>query len=458
MGHASPEITIKQIERFDLRVPRYTSYPPVPNWQMEFTPEDHISELKKISNSRDPLSIYAHIPFCVRRCLFCACNVLITKRKDRVERYLKFITQEITRTAGYLNPRNEVIQLHFGGGTPTHLTPDQLHHLLTKLNDEFDILSDAEISIEVHPSVTSYKQLDILRDFNFNRLSLGVQDFDHNVQDRLNRHQTYDETKDLIDYARNIGFEGINIDLIYGLPYQSIKGLQKTLNQVNTISPDRIALYSYAHFPKIFRHHRTIPLEVIATGSEKLNLFLQARQSFLENEYQQIGFDHFAKKDDDLWESFKHKTLRRNFMGYTTKSGTDLIAFGWSGISELQTSYAQNSKDMSEYEQLVEKYGTATIKGHLLSEEDMIRKEVIMNLLCLGVLDYNTITKKYGEKSQPIIEIAETIFPDFEEIGFIQRKNGGWQNTPKGNIFARILASNFDVNYEQSKHLFSRSV
>ncbi|MHA2248808.1 MAG: oxygen-independent coproporphyrinogen III oxidase [Candidatus Kariarchaeaceae archaeon] len=452
------DITVDQIEKYDLRVPRYTSYPPVPNWQKQYSAEDHVSELQKIGQIDEPLSLYIHIPFCIRRCLFCACNVLVTKRKDRPERYLEYLLKEIKSTVEYLAPRNQTIQLHLGGGTPTHFTPEQLNRLFSLVFEKFNFQIDSEKSIEVHPSVTSTDHLDVLRDFGFNRLSLGVQDFDPNVQEKLNRFQTFQETSELIQYARDSGFQGINIDLIYGLPYQSPKTMSNTLEQVFDIRPDRIALYSYAHFPTIFRHHKSIPLDVISTGTHKLQLFLSARKTFLENEYQQIGFDHFALKDDELWSSFKNRSLRRNFMGYTTKAGTDLLAFGWSGISELRGSYAQNSKEMDEYEELIDKYGTATIKGHKLSDDDVLRKEVIMDILCLGILDYNALKSKFAESAEAIIQIAEKVFPEFEQINFVERYNGGWKNTPKGNIFARIIASSFDVNYEQSKHLFSRSV
>ncbi|MHA2170745.1 MAG: oxygen-independent coproporphyrinogen III oxidase [Candidatus Kariarchaeaceae archaeon] len=454
----NPEITVDQIEKYDLRVPRYTSYPPVPNWQELYHPEDYIQELQLIGQINEPLSLYIHIPFCIRRCLFCACNVLITKRKDRPERYLEYLLKEIKVTANYLTPRNQAIQLHLGGGTPTHFTPEQLDTLFAFTFDKFDFQSDAEKSIEVHPSVTTTEHIDILRDYGFNRLSLGVQDFDSNVQEKLNRFQTYQETSELIQYARDSGFHGINVDLIYGLPYQTPNTMRNTLEQVFNILPDRVALYSYAHFPNTFRHHKSIPLEVITTGSEKLQLFLDARKIFLENDYLQIGFDHFALKDDELWSSFENRSLRRNFMGYTTKAGTDLVAFGWSGISELRSSYAQNTKEMTDYENLIDKYGTATVKGHKLSNDDILRKQIIMDILCLGILDYNMVKAKFAERADEIIEIAENVFPEFEQIEFVKRYNGGWKNTPKGNIFARIIASSFDANYEQSKHLFSRSV
>ena len=282
-------------------MPRYTSYPTVPNWKSEYGPQDHLKQLKEIALKNDPLSMYIHIPFCTRRCLFCACNVLISNNKKRVDQYLSSLKKEISKNAEIVD--REVVQLHFGGGTPTHLTTNQLEDLLIHIEDKFKFSSNAERSIEIHPSVTTDEHIDVLTNHGFNRMSVGVQDFDHNVQDKLNRYQSYKETFESIEHMRNLGVQSINVDLIYGLPYQTDIGLQKTLQQLTKIRPDRIALYSYAHFPQFFRHHRKIPLEVIATGSSKLERFLDSRAFFLNNGYEQIGFDHFTLKDDDLWKS-----------------------------------------------------------------------------------------------------------------------------------------------------------
>ena len=451
-----PEISIEDIEKFDYRVPRYTSYPTVPNWQGQ-SPEDHIADLKNISDQKDPMSMYIHIPFCVRRCLFCACTTIITKDKRKSERYLTYLEKEIRFNSEIMNAR-KVNQFHFGGGTPTHLSPEQLDSLLNLVEDNYEFENNAERSIEIHPSVTTNEHIDILADHGFNRMSIGVQDFDENVQKKLNRHQTYKETYDLIEYMRNSGIRSINVDLIYGLPYQTEQGFFKTMDQLMNIQPDRVALYSYAHFPSLFKHHKLIPLDVIKTGSDKLQLFLDARKYFIEQSYEQIGFDHFTLRKDDLWESFENKSLRRNFMGYTTKAGTDMLAFGYSSISELQNSYAQNSKDMQDYERLIDKYGVATIKGHRLSDDDIMRKQIIMDLLCLGTLDESKIENKYKDKSESILNIIEEKMPQFEEIGFVQNDKNTWELTPLGFVFGRVVASSFDAYYEQSDHLFSKSI
>lgn len=452
------QLSYDLINRFDKRVPRYTSYPTVPNWSEEFGPKDYISELITRSESNDPLSIYVHIPFCVRRCLFCACTTMVTNRADKPEKYLDVLKLEIQKTRELLNARNDVIQLHLGGGTPTHLTPSQLDDLFSYIHDEFSLNSNAEKSIELHPSVTSIDHMQVLKDYGFNRISVGVQDFDPNVQKKLNRHQTYEETKEIVDFARTNGFDGVNMDLIYGLPYQTPEGFDDTIEKTFELLPDRIALYSYAHLPNIVKHQAGIPLDVIPNGSNKLDFFLMAREKFLNFGYEQIGFDHFALPEDEITKSFENKSLRRNFMGFTTKAGTDMVAFGYSGISELHTCYAQNSKDMGEYESMIQKYGVSTVKGHKMSEEDIIRKQVIMDWLCQNELDYTDLQTKYGEKAKNFIQISENLFPDFQDIDFVEITDNGWKATPTGKLFARVIASSFDEYYDASKHLFSRSI
>ncbi len=456
MSSIEDEITPELIERYDLHVPRYTSYPTVPNWSKEFKPTGFIDMIDEASHKKEPLSLYIHIPFCIRRCLFCACNVLITRREDKVKKYLLYLKKEIDSISSNLKERNDVIQIHLGGGTPTHLSPSQMADLFHHLWNRFRIEDGGELSIEVHPSVTSREHLDVLYDFGFNRLSMGVQDFDPKVQERLNRHQTFEETNELITYARKLGFESINVDLIYGLPYQSPEGFRNTLEKIEEIRPDRLAMYSYAHFPNIFRHHKHIPLVEIPQGRDKLQLFLNARRFLLDIGYRQIGFDHFALETDGLWKSFKRKTLRRNFMGYTTKRGTDLIGFGYSAISELESGYAQNTKDMLMYETSIDKVGVATAKGHYLSPEDRFRKRIIMDFLCLGEINLENLKKnKEGNK---ILSSRMEVLEHFESIGFLQKKANGWKATPLGTVFSRVIASIFDAYYDAGKHSFSKSI
>ncbi len=450
------EVTPELIEKYDLQVPRYTSYPTVPNWSKKLGYSEYLAMLKETFYKNDSLSIYIHIPFCSRRCLFCACNVLVTQRKDRVDKYLHYLKKEMRFVSSLFEKRKKVVQVHLGGGTPTHLTPTQLETLFTEVWDAFEIQKGSELSIEVHPSVTTYHHVDILRDFGFNRLSMGVQDFDPIVQKHLNRYQTFEETQDLVNYARNVGMESINIDLIYGLPYQTSQGFHDTLIKIEEIRPDRLAMYSYAHFPNIFRHHKFIPLTKIPQGRNKLQLFLDARRYLLDIGYKQIGFDHFSLKSDGLWKSYRNKTLRRNFMGFTTKKGTDLIAFGYSGISELENGYAQNTKEMGQYENFIEKVGVATIKGHRMSNADRFRKKLIMDFLCLGEINASILENHY--EFLAILETKSKTLAHFETIGFLKKKAYGWEATTLGTIFSRVIASIFDAYYDTNMYQFSKSI
>ncbi len=454
------ELTVELIEKFNKPVPRYTSYPTVPYWTTSFGPNKYLKTIEKASESLGPLSLYIHVPFCERRCLFCGCNTYITRRRDRSVEYLKTLFKEIRTIAKLLKDRTSYSQFHIGGGTPTHLSPDQLQSLLSFIDERFEPVKDVEKSIEIHPSVTTKEHIDVLIENGFNRLSLGVQDFDPIVQARINRFQTFEETRDLVEYAREQGVISTNFDLIYGLPYQTPDGFAKTLEQVKSIKPERLAVYSYAHLPQVFRHQSQFPPESIPKGREKLALFLLARRKLLDHGYRQIGFDHFALPNDELWKAYQESTLQRNFMGYTTKAGTDLVAFGYSGISDVQSTYAQNSKILGEYHQLVEKFGVATIRGIQLSGEDVARKDTIMTWLCQFQFERKELLAKHGEEGQRVIEDAEHFFPRFEELGLVRRTRNGWVATDLGRIFARIVAAALDsyLNKKKVDITFSQSI
>ncbi|MFW9930660.1 MAG: oxygen-independent coproporphyrinogen III oxidase, partial [Candidatus Thorarchaeota archaeon] len=298
------DLTIDLIEKFDVPVPRYTSYPMVPHWSNDFNHLNFFNHLKKVSQTTDDLSLYLHLPFCGRRCFFCACNVLVSSNMRQIDKYIDYVEKELKSDITHLGDNKKVTQFHLGGGTPTHLTPEQLDRLLEMVNAHFKIDHEAERSIEVHPSVTSSEHIDILKDWGFNRLSVGIQDFDPFVQEKINRFQTFEETQKLIEYARQIGFESVNGDLIYGLPYQTSERFQETIDQILLIRPDRLAVYSYAHMPKQIKHQSIFPPESLPDSQKKVQLFLDARVKLLDNDYFQIGFDHFAVEKDDLWISY----------------------------------------------------------------------------------------------------------------------------------------------------------
>lgn len=440
------KLSLDLIEKFNVPVPRYTSYPMVPHWSNEYKIQDHVHHLRKASESNQPLSLYVHIPFCHRICFFCACNVKITTRPELPKKYLETLETEANIVANHLDNRRTLSQLHIGGGTPTHLTPKQLKSLMTAIKDKFSLTKNAELSIEIHPSVTTTDHLKILADEGFNRISMGVQDFDSEVQFKINRHQTYEETVHIISEARDLNFKSVNIDLIYGLPYQTIEGFRDTINKIKDIRPDRLAIYSYAHLPKQIKHQSIFPDDTIPKGREKLQLFLLAREMLIDYEYELIGFDHFCLPSDDLWNAYQNHSLRRNFMGYTTQAGTDLVSLGFSAISDVAGSYAQNSKNLNEYTKLIETHGLATVRGLKLSQEDLICREAIITWMCQNTFNPKHVKQKYTNNTvEPLINKIVANLEQWEAIGLaMSNSEGDWKATELGQIFARIVATSFD--------------
>jgi oxygen-independent coproporphyrinogen-3 oxidase len=440
------ELTVDVIERYDRRVPRYTSYPPVPYWTDDYGPAEHADRLEASRANGAELSVYIHIPFCVRRCLFCACNVKISRDEALPRRYLQALEREADAVVAHLGTGRRVSQFHLGGGTPTHLAPDQLRDLTGMIRDRFRILPDAELSLEVHPTVTTTEHMDALAELGFNRISMGVQDFDPEVQRRINRYQTYEETARLVEAARDRGFLSVNIDLVYGLPYQTERGMSRTMERILEVRPDRLAVYSYAHLPQLYPHQRGFPAEVVATGREKMRLFLVARDALIGAGYEAVGFDHFCLSTDELWEAAQRGNLQRNFMGYTTQAGKDLVALGASAISDVRGGYAQNAKDVGDYLQRVEASGLATRRGMRLSEEDLVRRDAIMDLLCNGRLRFSRLRETHGPAAEIVVQEARDAAAGLIEEGLIEENDGvGWDSTELGWIFGRIVAATFDA-------------
>ncbi len=453
-------ISIELIEKFDKPVPRYTSYPTVPHWKNTYTPQEHVEMLEMASQRDEPLSFYIHLPFCRRRCLFCGCNVYITTHEIIRRRYLNALLHELEFVTKILEPRDKLTQFHIGGGTPTHYPPEELNILLSAVEDHFSFVPNAELSIEVHPTVTTMDHALTLLEHGFNRISMGVQDFDPLVQEKIKRNQTFEETDQLVTFFRDHGVLSINFDLIYGLPYQTRDGFQDTMEKVLAIEPDRLAVYSYAHLPSVFRHQSVFSEELIPRGREKLQLFLIARDTLVQHGYKHIGFDHFALPGDELWKAYQNQTLQRNFMGYTTMAGTDLVAIGFSSISDVQGSYAQNSKDLKEYQQMVKTHGVATKKGLKLSKDDLARKDAIMTWLCQFRLDEQELRQKHGEAAEVVIADAEKHFPFYEKLGLIVRTPTGWRGLWLGQLFGRVVAASLDAYLKNGTPdvLFSRAI
>jgi len=377
-------IDLDLLRRYNRPGPRYTSYPTAPVWSEEFGEDDYRSKLTLAENeaSDQPLSLYVHIPFCRERCTFCGCNVVITKKQEKADRYLDTLSAEIDLVLSAMPTRRTIFQLHLGGRTPTYLTPAQLERLHTIITRHFDIGDSAELSIEIDPGVTTRDQVMLLRDLGYNRISIGVQDFDYEVLSALNRPQTTDQIRGIYEACREAGFGGINLDLIYGLPYQTPEQFRKTRETVLEMRPDRLAVYSYAHVPWIKGHQRKINEEALPSVDAKFTIYLDTLREFMDAGYEQIGMDHFALPDDELAIARSERRLHRNFMGYTTRPTDDMLAFGVSSISHVRDCYIQNTAAINRYDEAVSAGHLPVHRGFAMSADDRVRAEIIRHIMC----------------------------------------------------------------------------
>lgn len=380
MSTMPPQISDALLARYDVPAPRYTSYPPVPAWDDGF--ERYGAALRRASVVDAPLSLYVHIPFCWKLCHYCGCNVVVSNKQDRADAYLDLLEREVDLVADHLNTRTKVAHLHLGGGTPTFLRPGQLRRLWSILMRRFDLLDDAEISVEIHPGVTSPEQIDSLRRLGCNRLSLGVQDLDEDIQDAIGRHQSVDQTQATLDYARGAGFHSVNFDLIYGLPGQTPRTWERTLDGVLKMAPDRVAVYGFAYVPTLRPNQRKLDADALPRGREKLDLFRQAWHAFAGAGYSFIGLDHFIAPHDELAKAVTDGRLWRNFQGYTVRHTPDTIAFGVTGISDVAGTYAQNLRTLPRYAEALDAGRLPTWRGMDLSAEDAERRARITTLMC----------------------------------------------------------------------------
>ena len=449
------------VTRYNRPGPRYTSYPTAPVWSDAYGPGDFEAAMQTAEKKRSPVSLYMHLPFCESLCLFCACNVIIRKDKGVTPPYLSVLKKEIDHIASRVSRDRQVSQFHWGGGTPTYLSPEQMEDLFVYTRERFNFAPDAEIGIEVDPRVTSRAHMEIVRKMGFNRLSMGVQDFKEEVQQAIHRIQPYEQTRDLIAIARELGFDSINVDLIYGLPYQTAESFAHTVEQIVSLSPDRIAMFSYAHVPWLKKQQGSFVAH-LPEGMKKFDIFRSGLLKFLEAGYLYIGMDHFAKENDELAVSQRNRTLHRNFQGYTTKAGADLYGMGITAISGIQETYAQNHRDLPSWEKAVQERGIATMRGYRLSQDDIIRREVISRLLCHTVIVKDEISKKFG------IHFDEYFAPELEHLKMPQEDGLVIINDKEiraawlGRIFIRNLAMIFDPYLEKqqlaARPLFSKTL
>jgi oxygen-independent coproporphyrinogen-3 oxidase len=437
------QITDAILEKYNRPGPRYTSYPTAPVWKDDFGSDDLENYYALADEAAAPVSLYMHIPFCENLCLFCACNVSIQKNKNVTIPYLEALKREIDHVSSRISKQRGVTQFHWGGGTPTYLTPTQMEDLFGYASQRFTFASNAEIGIEIDPRVTSRAHLESLRRLGFNRLSMGIQDFQPKVQETIHRVQPYEMTRDLILAARELGFESLNVDLIYGLPHQTAESFASTIDKTLTLVPDRIAMFSYAHVPWLKKQQGSFQT-YLPEGMEKFRIFRTGLEHFLGAGYVYIGMDHFALPGDELAIAQKNRTLHRNFQGYTTKAGADLYGMGVSAISSVAGAYAQNRKEVPAYQDTVASRGIATARGYRLSEDDVLRRAVISRLLC------HTVIPKHKIEEQFAISFDQYFAAELEQLqssrdeGLVILEPKEIRVTPLGRIFIRNVAMVFD--------------
>ncbi len=458
-------MTAELLARHDRPGPRYTSYPTAVEFHEGFGPEDHANRLLQAAGRPDdPLSLYVHLPFCEHRCSFCACHVVITRNESVADAYLGRLVAEARLTSELLGERRVLQQYHWGGGTPTYYPPSTLAELHRELLTEFDLAPGAEVALEVDPRVTTAEHLTALREVGFNRVSMGVQDVDTRVQDLIGRHQTWEQTAGLHEAARKLDYASINIDLVYGLPGQTEDSFGRSLDAVIDLQPDRLAVYSFALVPWMRPHQKRIDVDLLPDRDVKFALLSLAISRLTEAGYQSIGMDHFARPDDELFIAYADGTLSRNFMGYTTKRGTEIVGLGSSAISDLSSAYAQNHRRTASYYQAVDAGELPVERGIALDPEDQLRRYVITELMCNGRLQAKDVAERFG------IDVAEHFTGELAELaspgglidtGFVEVSNTGIEATPLGRPFIRNVAMVFDTRLGATptdKQVFSRTV
>ncbi|RZL03621.1 MAG: oxygen-independent coproporphyrinogen III oxidase [Rubrivivax sp.] len=426
--------------------PRYTSYPTADRFKPDFGAADHARALaERAANAgAAPLSLYVHIPFCESICYYCACNKVVTRHHDQSDRYLKALAREVTLHARALGPRQAVSQLHFGGGTPTFLGDADLRDLLGVLREAFAFTGDAELSIEVDPRTVTPMRLQALADMGFNRLSFGVQDFDEQVQIAVHRVQPFEAVEALMDCARALPFKSINVDLIHGLPRQTPASFERTLAQVVSLRPDRIALYGYAHLPQRFKPQRRIKESELPTASQRITMQEQAIMRFTAAGYEHIGMDHFALPNDALAVAKRAGRLHRNFQGYSTRPDGDILGLGLSAIGRIGPCYTQNIKTLDAYIEAVENGSFATERGWWLSFDDEVRRAAIMAVMCQGHLDFDQIERDFGITAIDYFQLELQALRTMADGGLVEIRPRSIGVTPPGWHVVRAVAMVFD--------------
>jgi len=458
----SNTIDFDVLKRFNQQGPRYTSYPTAPMFSPEFTNDDFRNEIVDTNRDNDrPLSLYFHFPFCAKLCYFCGCTMRVTHDRKLITQYNDYIKKEIDLIAPLVSKKRKVVQMHWGGGTPSYLLPDEIRDVGNYIKERFDFADDIEASVEIDPRNMVRGHIEAFAEIGFNRTSFGVQDFNLQVQQAINRVQSEEITRQVVIWAREFGFQSVNLDLIYGLPYQTLDTFAETVDKVIDISPDRIAVFNYAHVPWLKKHQAVMNQDAIPSPDQRLAILEMSSEKLADAGYEYIGMDHFAKPTDELAIAQKEGTLYRNFQGYSTKAGADLYAFGMSAISQFENIYAQNEKDFKAYYAAVDAGEPATRVGYRMTTDDHIRKETIMQLMCDLVIDKRDIEKKFGIDFEEYFSSDIPKLDQFIREGLVANEPDEIRVVDSGILIIRNIAMCFDAYLEEmmrTRPVFSKTV
>lgn len=456
------EIDIDLIKKYDKPGPRYTSYPTAPHFSESFTHENYLDEVIKTNQGQGlpDLSLYFHLPFCDTLCYFCGCNMIVTRNRERIKRYIDYLKQEIDMLRTHISSDRKTVQLHWGGGTPTHLNPDEIVDLSSYINAGFDLHADVEAGCEIDPRELTKDHLVALRNGGFNRISMGVQDFNEKVQKAVNRIQPEGLTRKVVDWVRELGFDSVNLDLMYGLPFQSAKTFEKTVDTVIDVEPDRIALFNFAYVPWMKKHQKVIRPQDLPVPEEKLNILKMSTEKLTGAGYVFIGMDHFAKPDDELALALKEKKLYRNFQGYSTHAGADVYAMGITSISQFGRIYAQNIKKEKKYHAALDRGILPIAKGCYLSDDDLLRRRVITKLMCDFELDFTSIEKEFDIDFETYFDWGLNNLHEMMADNLLSVENRMLKVTRMGRLLIRNIAMNFDgyIERKEDSARYSRTV
>lgn len=462
---ASPfsSIDLSLLKKYDRPGPRYTSYPTAPLFTPHFTSVDYREALTSSNQpgSNHDLSLYFHFPFCDTLCYFCGCTMLVTRDRSRISEYLRYLKREIDMVAGLVSKDRRVVQLHWGGGTPTHLTPDEILDIARHIRSRFNVVPESERSVEIDPRELTRAHIEALAEGGFNRMSMGVQDLNEEVQKAVNRIQPEEMSRQVLQWARDLGFHSVNIDLIYGLPFQTVSSFEETIHRILPFDADRFAVFNYAHVPWLKPHMKLIRQEDLPSPEQKLEILKMTIETLTANGYEYIGMDHFAKPTDELAIAQKEKTLYRNFQGYSTRSGADLLGLGMSSIGHFGRIYAQNLKNLPEYYRALDRDEFATHLGYRMTDDDVLRKHVIMRLMCDLELDIPSVEEKFGIDFATYFAPSLRALQPMEQDGLVEVDERMIRIVGAGRLLLRNIAMPFDAyldSMSKTKPLFSRTV